>query len=110
MAVANVTAAELAAILPPGELDLAPDDLAPAVGRRIAHFGAGIAELGLAAEVLDAWRGRLDLVRPPPQPQSLQELVGAARHALRRQRLTLDRAALDRRVAILTELRAELAP
>lgn len=106
--IANITAADLAIALPPGEPDLTAADLAPALARRVAFFDTELARVADVTAVLDAWQGRLDRVPPPPQPQTLQELVEAARHRLRRQRLTLDRTALERKAGVLAEVRLEL--
>lgn len=105
----NLTVAEVTAILPPAEFRLGPDDLAEARVARIAHFDAETVRLRDTTALFDAWRGRLDVFVPPRQPQTLQQLVEAARHQLRRDRLTADRLVLDRRILLIDTVRAEVA-
>lgn len=105
----NLTASEVTAILPPAEVTLGPDDLVAARGARIAHFDTEILRLRDTTALFDAWRGRLDFFVPPRQPQTLQQLVEAARHQLRRDRLTTDRLVLDRQILLIDTVRAEVA-
>jgi hypothetical protein len=106
----GLTAADIARVLPPDEPDLAPAAVGEAVVQRIAYFDAELVRIGQVAELLDAWGRRIDRVPlPPPQPATLHDLVTAARNALRRRRLTLDRTVLTRRADVLTALRTEVA-
>ena len=104
----NVTIADLAAILPPDEPDDVRDDPVAALQLRRAYYDRALVRIGSVSEIYDAWRGRLDLFRPPERRETLRELVALSRQRLRRDRLVLDRAALDRRAALIGVVKAAL--
>lgn len=105
----NLSAAEIAEILPPDELDLESTQLELAVEHRLAYVDAARARLSHVAELQGAWGRYLDRTpTPQPAPESLSDLVSSARQVLRRNRLTVDRTALLRRSNVLQAFRDEL--
>ncbi|MEQ1955831.1 hypothetical protein [Mesorhizobium sp. CN2-181] len=109
MTLSNLTHEEITGVLPPEAPGLKPNDLDGARAFKIAHFDAELVRLADSVSLLDAWRGKLDLVRPPAQPKTLQDLVAQARDTLRRGRLGTDRVLIDRRIELVTTLRTEIA-
>ncbi|MEM0947929.1 MAG: hypothetical protein AAGK37_11015 [Pseudomonadota bacterium] len=105
----NLTLADIEVILPPSEPDLAPDDLDEAIGKRLSHFDAELVRMADLSQILDALGGRFDLIPVPPQREELQPLVERARRELRRGRMQSDRVRLDRNIALLTAIRAEVS-
>jgi hypothetical protein len=61
-------------------------------------------------EIAELWKNRIAILPTPPAPQSLQELVQAARRRLRSDRLRDDTEELEARRWVVLRVIEELAP
>lgn len=104
--------------MPDHTLDL-PDRLVPVLppaapdggtAQVVAHFDAVAAGLRGHLDLVEAWRQWLPTLPEPAARQSLQELVQAARRALRDERSRLDLVELTDRLALVDRIRAGLQP
>ena len=98
-----LTAAHLAHALVPA----APDGQA---GDPRPHLSLGIERIDALLEITDAWKNRLPTLPEPPQPQTLQQLVQAARRRVRADRVRADTGDLEARRYVLERVREELQP
>jgi len=80
----------------------APDEPS---GDPLPTFVAGIDRIDALLRLADAARIRLTVLPDPPQQQSLAELVQAARHRLRGERVRLDTDELAARRFVLDRVR-----
>jgi hypothetical protein len=85
----------------------APDDQG---GDPLPHLSLGIGRIDALLEIADAWKGRLPTLPEPPQPQTLQQLVQAARRRVRADRVRGTTEELDARRFVLQRVREELQP
>jgi hypothetical protein len=85
----------------------APDDQG---GDPLPHLSLGIDRIDALLEINEAWRGRMTILPEPPQAQTLQQLVQAARRRVRADRLRVDTEELDARRFVLQRVREELQP
>ena len=93
-----LSAAHLGAAVVP--VDVAPD---VALSRALVRLDEALA-------VTEAIRVRLPWLPPPAAPQTLAELVQAARRRLREDRVRVQADELTARRTVLTGVRAELTP
>jgi hypothetical protein len=70
-----------------------------------AHYDLLARRLGGQLDLIDAWRQRLPRLPEPPARQSLQELVQAARRAVREERSRADLTELQLRLGLVDRIR-----
>jgi len=74
------------------------------------HLTLGIERIDSLLVLTDAWKGRLPTLPEPPQPQTLQQLVQAARRRVRADRVRVDTEDLEARRFVLERVRDGLQP
>jgi hypothetical protein len=99
----NLTAAHLIFALP-------PDDEAAETAKVRLHYDQTVARLNGQLRLVELWRARVDIVVPVEAPQSLQELVQAARQRLRKDRLRVDTDELQARKWVAQRILQEFQP
>ena len=85
-----------------------PDDAPDRVVDAKVHYQRSIERVDDAIKVSELWAGRFRVEPEPEQPQTLQELVQAARRRLRNDRVTLDTNELQIRRDLLQHIRTGL--
>jgi hypothetical protein len=86
---------------------VAPDDT---TGDPRPFLGLGIDRIDALLGITDAWKGRLPILPAPPAPQTLQELVQAARRRVRADRVRVDTEELEARRFVLQRVQEALTP
>ena len=82
-----------------------PDDPPDRVIDAKVHYTRAIERVDGAVRLSEHWAGRFRLEPEPEQPQTLQELVQAARRRLRNDRVTIDTTELQIRRDLLQVVR-----
>jgi len=95
--------ARLVRVLPPATATGGPVEVA-------GHLDVVGERLRTRLELVDAWRLRFPLLPPPPQRQSLAELVQEARRRLREDRAEADAVELRERIAVVDRIRLQVLP
>lgn len=87
-----------------------PDDDPDRPVDAVQFYARGIETVDGALKIAELWAGRFRLEPDPPQPQTLQDLVQAARRRLRNDRVTVDTGELQLRRTLLQQVRDGLLP
>lgn len=95
--------ARLVRVLPPATATGTPAEV-------VGHLDLVGHRLRSRLDLVDAWRLRFPLLPPPPQRQSLPELVQEARRRLREDRAEADAVELRERLVLVDRLRAGIQP